>query len=217
MSSSFIEISTSLGGVDSSFCIDLLIKQYKNYSKINNYKFEILRNKKNKIGLIKYVLLKINGGYNVLKYETGISKFIRNSKTKKSEIKQTCVCNIRVFSDKKTKNIILNKKDLKYETFKSSGAGGQHVNKTNSAVRLKYLPENIFVTCQSERSQSKNKEIAMKILLFKLNKMFHKKKKRKFFNQNSYNRIYYLNKSIFIECFTKKKKSIKELLKGKLR
>ncbi|MGX7577002.1 peptide chain release factor-like protein [Candidatus Vidania fulgoroideorum] len=209
-----LEINKSIGGIESSIFIKELSSMYIRYIKKNNksYNFEF---EKDKIGYRYFKLKTCNTLYKFLKYEKGVHRIKRVPETENKGRIHTSTCNIDVNLDKKTKNIILNKKDLKYETFKSSGAGGQHVNKTNSAVRLKYLPENIFVTCQSERSQSKNKEIAMKILKKKLNNIksttLEKKKKetRKFKNFSSKRnfriRTYNFTKNLIIDHNIKKK------------
>lgn len=128
------------------------------------------------------ITIKGRNVYKNLKYESGVHRVQREPKTENKCKIHTSTCRIAVYKKKKKIKNDIKKSELKIETFKSSGAGGQHVNKTNSAVRLKHLPTNIVVECQKERSQHKNKKYALKVMKLKINEFKNIKKN----NKNSY-------------------------------
>ncbi|MGX7576577.1 peptide chain release factor-like protein [Candidatus Vidania fulgoroideorum] len=209
----YMEICSSLGGEDSSFCVDILYRQYKYFFKVLKFSFNTIKKKKNKIGIYKYLLIKIKGkeSYNLIKDEIGINKFIRKSKTKKSEIIHTSTCNVNIFPIKEKNYVEINKKDLLISTFKASGAGGQHVNKTNSAVRVKHIPTGIVAKSSSRRSQYMNKKNAIDVINFKINKTVFKKSRivlKKFI------RTFFLDKNILVDNRIKKKFIIDKLSKN---
>ncbi|MGX7582894.1 peptide chain release factor-like protein [Candidatus Vidania fulgoroideorum] len=213
----FIEIISINGGSDSSYYTDIIYKQCKNLSKELNFNFFEIKKKKNNIGNIKYLKALIKGpfSYVIFKTEEGINKFINKSYTKKKEIIQTSYCVLNVLKEKKINKIDIKKKDLKIETFKSSGAGGQHVNKTNSAVRITHIPTSIKCKSSSRRSQNQNINNAFKVINKKLEENNKSKKYRNFFSQKKYNRIYYIEKSMVYDYKTKKKNhNIKKIIKG---
>lgn len=174
-----IEIKIGVGGEESALFISDLKKMYIKY-------FEKMKWKKRVISEVKtntnkgckelIILIKGKNVYNNLKYESGVHRVQREPKTENKCKTHTSTCRVAVYKKRENKEKIIKKSEIKIETFKSSGAGGQHVNKTNSAVRLKHIPTNIVVECQKERSQHKNKKYALKIMKLKINELEKKKK-----------------------------------------
>ncbi|MGX7582756.1 peptide chain release factor-like protein [Candidatus Vidania fulgoroideorum] len=210
MSSKYIKIFSNKGGNDSKECLKIIYKIYINYLKRTKTYYELIKKTKCYI-LIKY---KNNKIINLLKNESGLHKIVRYSPYKKNSL-QTSYCTVFIYNFKEynEKSITFKRKDLKIDTFKSSGAGGQSVNKTNSAVRIKHLPTGIKVECQKERSQHINKKIAFFILEDKIKKNFIINKEKNI-NNNSIKRIYYFNKSLVVDKTTNKKCKINKILKG---
>ncbi len=176
-----MEIKTGVGGEESAFFISDLKKMYEKYFEKMRWKKKIISEITTNMKACKKLIIVIKGKniYKNLKYESGVHRVQRKPKTENKSRTHTSTCRIAVYKkNKKIKNNI-KKSELKVETFKSSGAGGQHVNKTNSAVRLKHIPTNIIVECQKERSQHKNKKHALKIMQLKINKFKNIKKNNK--------------------------------------
>jgi peptide chain release factor 2 len=166
-----LEIHSGSGGQDSEDWAMMLYKMYIGWINKNNYNYEILDWQTSQVGL-KYTTIKITNGnflYGQLKNETGIHRLVRLSPFNANNKRHTSFASVNVMplvEDDTT--IIINNSDLKIDTYKSSGAGGQHVNTTDSAVRITYLPKNIVVECQKERSQHSNKQTALNMLKSKL-------------------------------------------------
>ncbi|MGX7589130.1 peptide chain release factor-like protein [Candidatus Vidania fulgoroideorum] len=209
----YMEIYSKKGGEDSSFCVKILYKQYKNFFLKEKIKYNIIRIKTNKLKIKKYFLILIKEKYEMFKTENGINKFIKNSKTKNSEITHTCYCSVKITPISYNK-IVIKKEDIIITSFKASGAGGQHVNKTNSAVRIKHIPTNIIVESQNQRSQLQNKKEAMKILKLKI-ALYTYKKKDRFFNEKIV-RIYFLKKNIVIDKRIDRKSKYYNCINGKI-
>lgn len=167
----FMEIQAGTGGDDGEDLTNILFKMYEKWSCKNNYKFQIIYINYSDHG-IKNALVKIEGinAYGLLKYETGIHRFVRHSPFNSLNKRQTSFIGINVYALKEEESIVIHEKDLEYSFYKASGAGGQHVNKTESAVRIKHLPTGTIVNCQNERSQLMNKNMALKFLKIKLEK-----------------------------------------------
>ncbi|MGX7583041.1 peptide chain release factor-like protein [Candidatus Vidania fulgoroideorum] len=216
----FSEIKSGPGGEDSKNWAYLLYKQYISYFILKKIKYKIIEFKTFKKDLLSYVLFEIKPSKYITKkliMETGIHKLIRKSKFKKKDSIQTSLCYIKFVKRIKKKTMNVLKKELRIETFKSSGPGGQSVNKTNSAVRIIHIPTGISVECQKERSQHINKKIATKKIMFKISIFLGEKKKRKIINWSKSVRIYFLNKSLIVDNIYKKKtRKIKEVLNGNL-
>ncbi|BBA85206.1 peptide chain release factor 1 [endosymbiont of Sipalinus gigas] len=176
----FLEIKSGTGGNESSLFVINLFKMYQKYFNRNLWKFDILNKVENENGGIKEIFIKINNNlsYDKLKFESGGHRVQRIPKTESQEKIHTSTCIVAVTPiDSDVDNFSLNISDLRIDTFKSSGAGGQHVNTTNSAVRVIHLPTGINVECQDERSQHKNKSKALNILKEKIISFNLKKKK----------------------------------------
>lgn len=168
----FMEIQTGTGGDDSEDLSSLLLKMYLKWGEKYNYKIYIIDINYSDHG-IKSALLQIEGenAYGFLKYETGIHRFVRYSPFNSLNKRQTSFIAVYIYTIEENIPLTIDEKDLQYSFFKASGAGGQHVNKTESAVRIKHIPTGVIVQCQNERSQNMNKNMALKFLKIKLQKL----------------------------------------------
>ncbi|WGH25060.1 MAG: PCRF domain-containing protein [Candidatus Shikimatogenerans bostrichidophilus] len=175
-----LQINSGAGGYDSSNWVKIIYNMYKNWAIKNNFKLNIINQIILNKNCIKNILIEIIGkySYGYLKNEDGIHKLIRISPFNKK--RHTSFASVSVIPlIKKIDKTIINKKDIKFQTFRSSGAGGQNVNKIESGVRLIHKPSNIYIVCTKTRSQRLNKEYAIKILQSKL----------ELYNKNKINRV----------------------------
>ncbi|MGX7577129.1 peptide chain release factor-like protein [Candidatus Vidania fulgoroideorum] len=210
----YLEIKSNEGGQESSFFAKEIFNLYKKILNKKNIKFNILLyniNNKNELknGIFSIYSKKI---YNLFKKEIGIHRVQRIPKNEKRNRIHTSFISVTIFKIKKT-NIKILEKDLKFNTFKSSGAGGQHVNKTNSAVRITHIPTGICVKCQNERSQYRNKKEALKLLELKI---YNKVKNTLKFKKKKIIKTYNFIKNIVFINKTKKFINLKNILNGKL-
>lgn len=183
----FLEINTGVGGVDACDFSEMLLNMYIKWAEKKNIKYEIIEINKDDVAGIKSGIIKIKtrNAYGLLKNERGIHRLVRQSPFNSAGKRQTSFTSVDVYPVvDDTINIEINEKDLKIEVCRASGAGGQHVNKTDSAVRILHIPTGIATECQEQRSQHQNKEEAMRMLKSKLYQLELKKKEEQKMQNN---------------------------------
>ncbi len=166
-----MEIHPGAGGTESCDWASMLLRMYQRFLEKNNYQFKIIDYQDGDEAGIKSVTLHIEGeyAYGYLKVENGVHRLVRISPFDSNRRRHTSFASVTVTPEFDTSiNINIKEEDLKIDVYHSSGAGGQSVNTSNSAVRITHLPTKTVVTCQTERSQLRNKEIAMELLKNKL-------------------------------------------------
>ncbi len=165
-----VEIRGGAGGEEASLFAGVLFRMYSMYAETKGWKAEILNSNPTELGGFKEISFMIEGegAYSRLKFESGVHRVQRVPETESQGRIHTSTVTVAVLPEAEEVDVEINPADLQIDTYRSGGAGGQHVNKTESAIRITHLPTGTVVECQDERSQHKNKDRAMKILRSKI-------------------------------------------------
>jgi peptide chain release factor 1 len=167
----FLEIRAGAGGDEASIFSGDLMRMYTRYAETQGWQVEIISSNSGEHGGYKEIILRIigQGAYSQFKFESGVHRVQRVPETEAQGRIHTSTCTIAILPEvDEIEDVIINPGDLRIDTFRASGAGGQHVQKTDSAIRITHLPTGLVIECQDERSQHKNKARAMSLLKAKL-------------------------------------------------
>jgi len=175
----FVDIQAGSGGTEAQDWASMLERMYLKYCDRKGYKVEILEQTEGEVAGIKSASLKVNGSYayGTLRTETGVHRLVRKSPFDANARRHTSFASVFVYPEvDETVEVELNPADIRVDTYRASGAGGQHVNKTDSAIRMTHIPTGIVVQCQNDRSQHRNRAEALAMLKSKLFELEMRKK-----------------------------------------
>jgi peptide chain release factor 1 len=167
----YVEIRAGAGGDEAAIFVGDLFRMYTRFAEVQGWQTEVINLSSSEQGGFKEIIVKISGNnvYSRLKFESGAHRVQRVPTTESQGRIHTSTCTVAVLAEVETiDEVIINPADLKVDTYRASGAGGQHINKTDSAVRITHLPTGTVVECQEERSQHKNRSRAMSLLQAKI-------------------------------------------------